>query len=97
MAHFFGSMNKWSNSTDQLKVNRNNWNLNDFFKKILYRRVFSMDNTHITYNICNITYNIYNILYILFIYVYKSFSTTPDKGLRKNIKKKQMEKLENIN
>ena len=30
------------------------------------------------------------------MYIYKSFSTTPDKGLRKNIKKK-MGKLENIN
>ena len=39
------------------------------------------------------------ILYII-IYVYKSFSTTLDKGLSKNIKKKkkeEMEKLENIN
>ena len=41
-------------------------------------------------------------IYILYItiYVYKSFSTTLDKGLRKNIKKKkkeEMEKLENIN
>ena len=30
-----------------------------------------------------------------YIYVYKSFSTTLDKGLRKNIFKKEMEKLEN--
>ena len=29
------------------------------------------------------------------MYVYKSFSTTLDKGLRKNIKKKEMNKLEN--
>ena len=37
------------------------------------------------------------ILYII-IHVYKSFSTTLDKGLSKNIKKKkEMEKLENIN
>ena len=34
------------------------------------------------------------ILYI-FVYVYKSTSTTLDKGLRKNIKKKK--ELENIN
>ena len=35
-----------------------------------------------------------------YICVYQSFSTTNDKGLRKDIKKKQkeeMEKLENIN
>ena len=32
----------------------------------------------------------------IYIYVYKGFSTTLDKGLRKNIKK-EMEKLENIN
>ena len=31
------------------------------------------------------------------MYVYKSFSTMLDKGLRKNIKKDKMEKLENIN
>ena len=31
------------------------------------------------------------------IYLYKSFSTMLDKVLRKNIKKKEMEKLENIN
>ena len=31
------------------------------------------------------------------MYVYKSFSTILDKGLRKNIKNKAMEKLENIN
>ena len=37
-------------------------------------------------------YKIY-ILYI-FVYVYKSSSTTLDKGLRKNVKKKE---LENIN
>ena len=42
-------------------------------------------------------------IYILciIIYVYKSFSTTLDKDLSKNIKKKkeeeEMEKLENIN
>ena len=40
-------------------------------------------------------------IYILYIimYVYKSFSTTLEKGLSKNIKKKkkeEMEKLENI-
>ena len=33
--------------------------------------------------------------YYLYIYVYKSFSTTLDKVLRKNMKK-EMEKLENI-
>ena len=38
---------------------------------------------------------------MLYIFMYKSFSTTLDKGLRKNIKKKKkkrekMEKLENI-
>ena len=33
----------------------------------------------------------------LYVYVYKSFSTTLDKGLGKNIKKKEeIEKLENI-
>ena len=41
------------------------------------------------------------IIYIVYIYVcvYKSFSTTFDEGLRKNIKKnkEEMEKLENIN
>ena len=31
------------------------------------------------------------------MYVYKSFSGTSDKGLRKNIKKKKKEKLGNIN
>ena len=31
------------------------------------------------------------------MYVCKSFSTILDKGLRKNIKRKAMEKLENIN
>ena len=34
----------------------------------------------------------------IYMYVYKSFPTTFDKDLRKNIKKKEeMEKLENIN
>ena len=34
----------------------------------------------------------------LYVYVYKRFSTTFDKGLRKNIKKREeMEKLQNIN
>ena len=33
-----------------------------------------------------------------YIHVHKSFFTTPDKGLRKNIQKKEeVEKLENIN
>ena len=31
------------------------------------------------------------------ICVYKNFSTMLDKGLRKNIKKEEMEKLENMN
>ena len=40
----------------------------------------------------------YYIIYIyIYIYVYKSFSTTLDEGLRKNIKQKEKEKLENIN
>ena len=43
-----------------------------------------------------ITY-IIHIIYI-YTYVYKSFSTMLDKGLRNNIKKKrETEKLENIN
>ena len=33
----------------------------------------------------------------LCIRVYKNFSTMLDKGLRKNIKKEEMEKLENMN
>ena len=33
----------------------------------------------------------------MYIYVYKSFSTMLAKSLRKNILKKEMEKLENIN
>ena len=40
------------------------------------------------------------IVYVIYIYVYESFSSTLDKGLRKNIKKKkkeEMEKLENLN
>ena len=32
----------------------------------------------------------------IYIYVYKSFSTMLDKGLKKDIKKKEVEKLENI-
>ena len=37
-------------------------------------------------------------MHIIYIYVYKCFSTTSDKGLKKNIKKKkEMEKSENIN
>ena len=36
-------------------------------------------------------------MHAIYIYVYKSFSTVLDKGLRKNIKKKEMEKLGNIN
>ena len=32
---------------------------------------------------------------MFYIYVYKSFSTVLDKSLRKNILKKEMEKLEN--
>ena len=41
---------------------------------------------------------IYIIVYILFIYMCKKvFSTTLDKGLRKNNKNKGMEKLESIN
>ena len=31
----------------------------------------------------------------IYIYVYNSFSTMLDKGLRKNIKKEEMKKLEN--
>ena len=35
-------------------------------------------------------------IYDMYLYVYKSFSSTLDKGLRKNIKEKEeMEKLEN--
>ena len=38
------------------------------------------------------------MLYIIYIYVYKSFSTTLDKGLRnEHQQKEEMEKLENIN
>ena len=34
------------------------------------------------------------IIHVIYVYVYKSFSTTLDKGLRKNIrKKKEMEKM----
>ena len=36
-------------------------------------------------------------IHIIYIYVYESFSTTLDKGLRKKVKKEKMEKLENIN
>ena len=35
-----------------------------------------------------------HIMHIIFMYVYKSF-TTLDKGLRKNIEKREMEELEN--
>ena len=48
------------------------------------------------YKMLHIIYIEY-IIHTIYICIYKSFSTTPDKGLRKNIKKEQMEKLENIN
>ena len=34
-------------------------------------------------------------MHTTYIYVYKNFSTVLDKGLRKNIQKKEMEKVEN--
>ena len=40
---------------------------------------------------------IYTILYILYMHTYRSFSTTVDKGLRKNTNNKKTEKLGNIN